>query len=421
MVLDQANLDALLRLALALGLGALIGIERERHHVEKSVLAGIRTYPLVSLSGYLAVIIGLDLGEGAIIVAVGATAAAGFALSMYWVRQRQGILGLTSPISLFAAYFVGVLVGVGRDGEAIAAAVAITLLLFTKQRLHQLAHVLTPQEMEGALYFLVLGFILYPILPTEPIDPLGLLELRNALLLVLLVSLLSFVSFLALRRYGAKHGLPFSGLLGGLVNSEAATLSLARIHKARDDINESALAGILLANATMFVRNLVIVAIADPSLRLAQAILWPMIGASVVYALWALRSLRKESDEPVSLELKSPFAFRPAFVFAFWFTAIGIATVSLQRWAGIGEAGTYVAALGGLVSAGAVAASLGTLVTTGNASVPVAAQTVVLASLISAMGKVPIVRFATRNLARRLVAPTGVAVALAAGLILILL
>jgi uncharacterized membrane protein (DUF4010 family) len=406
---EPPSYQSLLEFGLALGLGGLIGIERERHRPERLMLAGVRTYPLVALSGLVAAYLGTWTGQP-LILSVGAVIIGAFAILMYWVRQSQGTYGLTSPIALFSTYFVGVLVGSGRHWEAILTGLAIALLLFTKERLHHLAEVLTPHEMEGALYFLVLAFILYPVTPNEPVDPWDLLNLRKTLLIVLLVSAISFASFLTVRFYGDRFGLPFSGFLGGLVNSEATTASLARLYAHKKTLQRGACVGILLAVGTMFLRNIVIAAIAEPSLQLARTMAVAVLVPSLVYLVWAFVEIRGPASGPSTrLELRSPFAFRPAFVFAFWFTLVSVVTGLLVR--SLGERGLYAAALGGLVSAGAVTASMGALVAAGHANLGPAADVAVIASLISAANKPFIARwFASSHLMWRVLAPTIIAI-----------
>jgi uncharacterized membrane protein (DUF4010 family) len=416
----EVPIDSLLDLGLALGLGGLVGIERERHRKERMMLAGIRTYPLVALSGLLAAYLA-DAYAAGLLISIGAATIGGFSLLMYWVRQEHGTYGLTSPIALFATYFIGVLVGTGFRFEAVAVGLAIALLLFTKERLHHLADVLTPQEMEGALYFLVLAFILYPVVPEEPVDPWGLFSLRYFLLIILLVSAISFVSFLAVRRYGGELGLPFSGFLGGLVNSEATTASLAQLHRARRSFANPILRAILLTCATMFVRNLVIAGIADPRLSLLRPMLPAMLAAFAVYFVWAFLVPRGPPVRGASrLQLRSPFAFRPAIIFAFWFSAVSVATVLLQQSPVLGERAVYAAALGGIVSAGAVVASMGALVASGGLNAGTAAEVAVLASLLSAANKIVIARLGGPGLPGAVLGPTVAAVTAGGALLLAL-
>lgn len=414
MAFDAPSLEILAKLGLALGLGAIIGLERERHRKERDVLAGVRTYPLISLSGLAAAELANRFEEG-LLISVGAFVAGSFAIMMYWVRQRLGHVGLTSPIALYVTYFVGVLTGLGRTGEAIVAGLAIALLLFTKERLHHFAEVMTPQELEGALYFLVLALILYPILPADPVDPWNALRLQNVLLIILLVSIISFLSFLILRRWGGTYGLPFSGALGGLVNSEATTVSLAAVAAKRKTLHNAAYVGVLLCTGTLFVRNLAIAVIADPSLAFARELALPLLWGTLTYVLWAVPSLRAASPTETDLRLESPFAFRPAFKFAFWFAFVSFLVVLLGRMPGVGNAGYYIAALGGLVSAGAVTASMGALVAHGTAPPDVAVQSALLASLVSAANKPIFARFAGAPFAGRLWAPTILGILVAGG------
>jgi uncharacterized membrane protein YhiD involved in acid resistance len=64
--------DTLLRLAVALGLGLLIGLQREAADPQK--MAGIRTFPLIALTGALAML----AGDGSVwLAAAGFLAVAG--------------------------------------------------------------------------------------------------------------------------------------------------------------------------------------------------------------------------------------------------------------------------------------------------------------------------------------------------------
>lgn len=400
--LDQYQ--ALFHILLALGLGALIGVERERHRGEQQVLAGVRTYPLVSLTGAIAGQLATATQQP-LLVSIGAFVVGGFALFMFWVRQRLGTTGLTSPIALFTTYFIGVLVGYGFAFEAIVAGVAVTFLLFTKERLHHLAKVLTPKEMEGALYFIVIAFILYPITPPDPIDPWGLFPLRVFLLIVILVSAFSFLSFLALRKWGTRRGFLFAGFLGGLVNSEAVTASLTQQVRRHPRLEDAARHGILLATSTMFLRNLLIGAIADPSLALLQLILIPLLGPFLLLSVWTLLSPSRTDGTDSKVAVESPFALRPAFKFALWFGLVSVVTLAMTRIPSLGEEVILVTALGGFVSAGAVTASMGSLVYTGNADPQLAALTAILASLVSLTNKVVITNTSAPRLAWRLLLP----------------
>ena len=96
-------------LAVALGVGLLVGVERERRKGRgpQREAAGLRTFALVTVAGALA----QSLAPGAL-VAVGALAVAALAALAYWRTllrpQAQDDPGLTTEVALLVAYLVGV-------------------------------------------------------------------------------------------------------------------------------------------------------------------------------------------------------------------------------------------------------------------------------------------------------------------------
>jgi uncharacterized membrane protein (DUF4010 family) len=415
------DFEFLLRMGIGLAVGALIGLERERHREQRTVLAGIRTYPLAALAGVVFAQLGLHL-EDHFYVAVGALIFGAISLLLYWVRHKLGVHGLTSPIAFFVTYLAGALIGLGFLLEGIVAGVATAVLLFTRARLHRLAEVMTEKEMAGALQFIIVAFILFPLMPEDPIDPWNLLDLRNLLLIVILVSVLSFIGFLAMRFLGASHGLAVSGLLGGLANSEATTASLANLARERTDLTKNAMEGISLANATMLVRNLVFAAIVDPSLRFLLLVL-PAL-AVMFLAQTGFTALRERhrgdvAQEPSAIRIENPFAFGPALRFAGIFLLIHATVTIILRYQIGGEAAVLLTAIGGLVSSAAVVISVGSSYAAGDLSLEIAVAAAVLASLVSTLNKLVLVRIVHQPLVRLLMPRIFVTVALG-GLALVL-
>lgn len=391
LVTPTFDLDFAISMAIALGIGALIGLERERHREARTVLAGVRTYPLVALAGALFAHLGDTLDSG-FYIAVGAVVFGGFALVLYWVRHTLGLHGLTSPIALFVTYIAGALIGLGFQLEGIIAGVATAVLLFTKTRLHRIAEVMTEEEMSGALQFIIVAFILFPLITDQPLDPWGILNLRRLLLIVIFVSGISFISFLTLRVIGPDRGLSVSGLLGGLINSEATTGGLAHVARQRPNLQSNAIEGILFTNGTMLLRNLLIAAFVDPSLRFARIIAPALVGMLIVQiavALYKRPPLRGEGED---IRLGNPFAIMPALKFALVFLLLQAVSIGLRHIPGAGEAGVMLTAVGGLVSSAAVVASVGTLVADGQVSLSLAGMTAILAIIVSTLNKLLLTR-----------------------------
>lgn len=394
----------LLQLLVALAIGALIGLERERHRLQGLVLAGIRTFPLVAMSGVIMVRVGERL-DAEYLVAVGAGAIGLFALLFAYVRHTLNQTGFTSPIAMFVTYLIGVLIGLDMVLEAVVAGVAIVLLLFTKERLHRLAEVMTEKELAGTLQFIVLAFILFPLFQDEAIDPYGIVNPKQILLLVVFVSAISFVSFLAMRTFGAKKGLEVSGVLGGLVNSEATTASLSTMAARDSAILVTAAVAILGASATMLVRNLLIAAFVDPSFDMVGAILVPYAAMLLAIAAPALLWRRRAPSTEHTIEVENPFSIPAALRFAFLFTVLHAFTIAMTLLPFDGDWAIYLSAVGGTVSVAAVVASVGTLVADGRISMGTAALIAVLATAVSMATKLVIVRSNTHELAARIRLP----------------
>lgn len=420
MALEAVDWDMVARFAVALGAGGLIGLERERHHDEAKIMAGVRTLPLVALGGVLSVLVAEE--SGAPLVIAGAVVAfGGLTILMAYAREHYPSAGMTSPVAFFATFLLGVLAGTGRLLETAALAVVITLLLANKRGLHRVADVMTEKEMRGVIMLVVIAFIVYPLTPAGPVDPWGLVDLRKALAIVILVSLFSFLGFLALRRFGPGRGLAWVGFLGGLASSTAATAAIARAPAESSKLRQAATGGVLLAVSAMLARNLFVVAVADPALDMVVLVGVPLVAMAAAVALWGVLVLRDGAREAPDLHIDNPFALGPALRFGALFLLISLAARGLQAVPGLGPAGVYLIALGALVSGAAVVASVGLLVAQSAVPVEVGASIVLVAVAVSALVKLVVVWAGHRPLVRRLVVPmAAVAAASLAAALLVL-
>src|SRR6187431_2521293 len=97
----------LLRLAAALGLGILLGLDRERSKSPETGFAGIRTFALISLSGALSALVGDAFALPWVLpVAFGAVAL--LVIASYVVAALRGDVGITTEITALIAFLVGV-------------------------------------------------------------------------------------------------------------------------------------------------------------------------------------------------------------------------------------------------------------------------------------------------------------------------
>src|SRR5690606_7336475 len=223
------------RLAVALGLGLLFGLERgwkQREDAAGTRTAGIRTFALIGLLGGLlgevAQSAGLS-GAGGFVLAFGLAAfAVTFAQFCRDENRAEGIFSATTAIAGMVAFALGVYAQWGDLRLVAAAGVAAVVVLASREALHGLVSGLTWQELRAALVLLVMTFIALPLLPSDPVGPLGGINLRDLWLLAILLAGVSFVGYAAIKYVGATRGILVAAAAGALVSSTAVTAANAQ-------------------------------------------------------------------------------------------------------------------------------------------------------------------------------------------------
>ena len=122
------DLDLALRFGAALGLGLLLGLERERKRDAELLFGGVRTFALIALLGALGAYVARELHEGWLVLAAFVAVGALVVVS-YVTTAARGEMGITTEISALLAFIVGVLCAWDRVGVASVATVVCLLLL----------------------------------------------------------------------------------------------------------------------------------------------------------------------------------------------------------------------------------------------------------------------------------------------------
>jgi uncharacterized membrane protein (DUF4010 family) len=336
----------------ALGIGLLIGLERER---VVSARAGVRTFGLVGLFGALAAFFSQRMDSVAPLVA--GLILTGATLVVAHARQPdEQDPGTTSVVALMVCYSLGALVWFGHARLAVMLAVVITVLLYFKTELSGLAGRLTARDWRSILQFGVLSLVILPILPDKDYGPYGALNPHQAWLMVVLVSGVSLAGYAALQVVGRRYGAPLVGILGGLVSSTATTLVYARNARATASLAPMASTVILLANLVMVLRVAAIAGVVAPALLGPVSML--VIPAFVLGGLVVgLRWRRHEAGDGVPLPTAgNPTELRIALGFGVLYAAVLSAAAWLTDFAG--NQGLYVVALiSGLTDVDAISLS----------------------------------------------------------------
>jgi len=379
------------KIAVSLGIGLLVGIEREWSNKD----LGIRTFALTSLLGTIAALFAPSM---AIMSLVGVFLIIGFANARSLLVDRS--LEATTSAALLAIFVLGALVGQGHLFTPVAAAILMTMLLAWKVELRRFAGGLQPAEIRSAVLLGLLGLVVYPILPDHFIDRWELVNPKQAWITVIAIAGIGFVNYVLLKVYGAK-GLYLSGFLGGFVNSSAAAVELAKPLGAGSTSSGVAVAALLLTIVAMFARNLLILALFSPSAVPTAA--GPLLAMSVVALIFVRRARVRIDDAPAEIHLESPVSIQRVLNFAALFLLIQVVSTLGERYLGkIGFLGISV--LGGFVSSASTSAAAANMVGHGQMRPALAGAGVVLASVASALVNLPIIYRNAKNpvLSRRL-------------------
>ena len=280
------------KIAVSLGIGLLVGIEREWSNKD----LGVRTFALIALLGTTASLLAPSM---AAISLVGVFLIVVFANTRSLLVDRS--LETTTSAALLVIFVLGSLVGQGHLFTPVAAAILMTMLLAWKVELQRFAGGLQPAEIRSAVLLGLLGLVVYPVLPDRFIDRWELINPRQSWITVVVIASIGFVNYVLLKMYGEK-GLYLSGFLGGSVNSSAAAVELAKPLGAGSTSSGVAVAVLLLTIVAMFARNLVILALFSPS-AVAHAA-GPLLAMAAVALVFVRRAKAPISNTPAVIHLE---------------------------------------------------------------------------------------------------------------------
>jgi uncharacterized membrane protein (DUF4010 family) len=345
---------AIARLGIALCLGLLVGLQRQRVN---HPLGGVRTFPMICVFGALCALAGNAFGTWLVPAGLLATVAALIAGNAR-VALDAGP-GLTTIFAALLLYGCGAWLVVGDPILSVVVAGGLTLILHAKESMHRLVASLGEADVTAIMTFVLITLVILPILPNRAFGPYQVFNPREAWLLVVLIVSIGLGGYVAYKMLGARVGTLLGAILGGLISSTATTVSFARRTAAGQGAGLAAMA-IMLASAISALRVIGIIAVVAPQ---QVGAFWPPLAALAALMLVmaaVLWSCTREAHVGQT-EHKNPAQLGTALVFAGLYGVVLIAVA----WARdtLGPNAIYgVAAASGATDMDAIALSTARLV-----------------------------------------------------------
>jgi len=335
------QLDLLIRLLVACGIGLLLGLEREHSALLKKehIFAGIRTFVLLALTGFTGVALHFLVSPwvfAAILLSVMALTAIS-----YWITSIKGDIGATSELAGLLSMILGALTFLGYIELSLMITVIVLVLLSTKMQLMNVIGKITNEEIYALVRFVVMALLIFPFLPNENYGPYQVINPREIGWVIILTSGLGFLGYVLMRVLGANKGILLTGILGGLVSSTMVTWVFSKKSKEGDALNSLYTSAILAACTIMVVRVALWVFLFNKlllvGLALPLSILFLTAAGATIY--FYMRN-KKDGTTEAQLPLGKPLEMTNAILFGVLYVAILLVITYANDY--FGDEGIYI-------------------------------------------------------------------------------
>jgi len=366
----------------ALGVGLLIGAERERRKGDGPARApaGIRTHAVVALLGAVAFRLG-DVLLTAVLLAGVTTFVA-----LAYRRSVSTDPGITSEAALILTALLGAL---AMNNAPLAGALGVVLAIILAARTpmhHFVRNVLSESELHDLLVLAAAVLVVMPLVPDRSMGPYDAINPRSIWIIVVLIMAIGAVGYIALKLIGARFGLPLAGFISGFVSSTATIGAMGGLARREPAALRPAVAGAVLSTVATIVQMAAVLAITSPpTLRAMSGALAAAGGVALAYGLvFMWHAVRSDTAEPTpSGRMVNVTA---ALIFATTVASVQILAAALEAW--LGSAGVAVAAAAaGFADTHSAAASVASLVKAGRLETAAAVLPILLALSTNTVSK----------------------------------
>jgi len=364
------------QLGIALGLGLLVGLQRES---AASPLAGVRTFPLVTVLGTVCGLLSQAFGGWILAAGIIALSVIIYIGKIIEMSKGHPDPGITTEVTLLLMFAVGGYLVIGDRAAAIAIGGGAAVLLHFKGELHGAVARLGAGDLKAVMQFALISLVILPVLPNRTYGPFAVLNPRNIWWMVVLIVGINLGGYIAYKFLGQRAGIVLGGILGGMVSSTATTVSYAKRAAAAPGAIGPAAIVIMIASTVVFARLLLEIATVAPAFLPAAApwlVALLILSAVGSFALW-LRSGKDHDEMP---EQENPSELKSALLFGLIYAVVLFVAAAVKEL--YGNRGLYVvAALSGLTDVDAITLSTAQLVNAGRLNADDGWRLVVVAAI----------------------------------------
>ncbi|WP_200762263.1 MgtC/SapB family protein [Nitrosophilus alvini] len=380
-------------LSISVLLGFMIGLQREVqvYHEKSQEFAGARTFAIIALIGYLSAyltqysqwLMPLLLFGFVIFLALG---------YIKNIKITKDI-GTTTEFAAVATFLIAALIYFKNYEMGVFAGILLLFLLELKARVRVVKGRISRKDIDAAVLFFIMTFVVLPVLPNRPVDPFGVINLYKIWLMVVLIVGISFAGYISVKSIGLQKGLLVTGFFGGIVSSTAVAITLSKKAVADENILKYLTVAIGLASSTMFFR--VVIEVLFVNEALLKHVLMPFIGATIAGYIYLFVVYKKSSSVvtvPADFGFKNPLELKEAVKVGVLFGIVfGAIHVVYEKF---GETGIYaLSVISGLTDVDAITLSLASMSRSENLTEYAASLGIILASVSNSLTKLFIVYF----------------------------
>lgn len=366
LIIDQDSFslsqwDFLIRLIVAIGIGAVIGLERQYSAMKENShgYSGIRTFIFHSVFGFIAGLFYFLLSPWIYVTLfIGLVVLTSVS---YWQTALQGDRGMTTELSSILTFLLGSMALYGLIEISLMLTVILVVILSSKFQLKAIVGKITADELYAFIRFVVLALLIFPFLPDQAFGPYEVLNPREIGWVVLLTSGLSFSGYLLIKFIGENKGIILSGILGGLVSSTAVTWVFTKKSKENPNLSAFCATAILAASSIMFIRILIWSFIFNQGLFQKLFLPISLVFLSAIGVTFFLFQRKKNHDlNQTEIPQKKPLDLKSALVFGFIYMLISLLVTYANK--NLGQSGTLISsAIAGISDIDAITISVSKL------------------------------------------------------------